>query len=189
MENPEERSGAYIQTFTGRQFFIEDPRPEDVDIRDIAHALSMICRFTGHVSRFYSVAEHSLLVAKNLPVKYQAFGLLHDASEAYLTDVSGPLKSLVALAEYKNLEIRATQCIFARFGLPFWIPEQVKSIDRSALVAERNALFSLPEGAVWSWKEDLDDVSPLRCEISGWVQDFSTIEREFLDFSMRLGLG
>lgn len=62
-KRPTERAGDWMQTFTGRQFWPMDPRPEDLDILDIAHALSLLCRFGGHCQRFYSVAEHSVHVS------------------------------------------------------------------------------------------------------------------------------
>src|SRR5271156_4912831 len=81
---------AWIQTFTGKKFYPFNPKPQDIDIRDIAHALSNICRFTGHTKRFYSVAEHSRNVAKLVPAHMKLQALLHDASEAYLCDIARP---------------------------------------------------------------------------------------------------
>jgi 5'-nucleotidase len=103
------RTGAWMQTFTGRSFWPADPRPEDIDIVDIAHALSMQPRYGGHCTRFYSVAEHSRLVSEQVELRYGKPGLeraalLHDASEAYLVDIPRPVK--VSLSNYKELEAR-----------------------------------------------------------------------------------
>ncbi|MGN6369546.1 MAG: phosphohydrolase [Phycisphaerae bacterium] len=86
----------WIQTFTGRKFFPRSPRPQDVDIRDIAHALSLKCRFNGHCKTFYSIAEHSLRVSRLLQPqgpRLALWGLLHDSAEAYLPDLGAPIKN------------------------------------------------------------------------------------------------
>ncbi len=122
-----ERRGDWIQTATGRQAWPLDPRPEDVDIADIAHALSQICRFTGHCHEFYSVAQHAVLVSLNVPPEHAAWALLHDAAEAYIGDISRPLKRhLWAGPErgcqlpsepVKETEERLLMVIGRRFGL------------------------------------------------------------------------
>ena len=73
------RKGNWMQTFTGRQFWPADPRADEIDIRDIAHALSMQCRYAGHCTQFYSVAEHCVLLANAIP-EQKLWALLHDAS-------------------------------------------------------------------------------------------------------------
>ena len=94
------RKGDWIQTFTGKRIYPFDPDPDLICIDDIAHALSNICRFTGHVKHFYSVAQHSVIVANAIPdslgvphtneLYLQA--LLHDAQEYLFSDLSRPLK-------------------------------------------------------------------------------------------------
>lgn len=134
-----EDASAWLQTFTGRAVEPGDFKVEHVDRYDIAHALSHVCRFTGHVSRFYSVAEHSILVASvidewTLGVGYMARGLLgkvvrtpkgqavahglmHDASEAFLADIAAPVKRLPAFAEYRKLEEHVQSTIESAFGI------------------------------------------------------------------------
>ena len=80
-----------MSTYTGKKFFPFDPRPEQICIEDIAHGLSMLCRFSGQCPYFYSVAEHSIYVVHCLPDNLQLEGLLHDASEAYLADLPRPV--------------------------------------------------------------------------------------------------
>ncbi len=88
------RKGDYIATYTGKQFYPLDPRPEDVCLEDIAHSLSNLCRFTGHTDtdRFYSVAQHSVICSTIVAPEAALLALLHDAAEAYLGDISRPLK-------------------------------------------------------------------------------------------------
>lgn len=134
--------GGYIHTYTGRKFSIVDPQPEDLDIRDIAHGLSLLCRFTGQVKRFYSVAQHSLLVAANVPPEHARTALLHDASEAFLGDLSSPLKRSAGLGGYRALEARLEAVIAERFGLAFPLPAAVKRADQMALATEARDLFA-----------------------------------------------
>lgn len=125
----------WIQTHpTCRKFFVLRPRAADIDIRDIARALSMQCRFVGHVSRFYSVAEHCVRACWLVQdwggtKRDQLWALLHDASEAYLGDVSRPLKHTPDLAAYRRLEARTMRAICRRFGLPPKEPELVTKAD------------------------------------------------------------
>lgn len=126
--------GDYIETFTGKKFHILDPQPEDIDIIDIAHALSMNCRYTGHCRKFYSVAEHSIYVSQLVPEEYRLWGLLHDASEAYLTDVASPIKPL--LNNYKTLEKRVMDVICDKYGLPTEMPREVHIADVQILRKE-----------------------------------------------------
>ena len=86
----------WIETYTGVKFDLMKPRTEDVNLADIAHALSMICRYTGHCKQFHSVAQHSVLVARLLDREDTSiYGLLHDAHEAYIGDISTPLKNCI----------------------------------------------------------------------------------------------
>jgi hypothetical protein len=155
-----ERVGDWMQTFTGRQFWPADPRPEDVTIHDIAHALSMQCRYAGHCTRFYSVAEHSVLVARSVPPEHRMWGLLHDASEAYLVDVPRPIKPY--LTGYADLETGVMRAICERYGLPPEMPKAVKDIDNRILVDEKQALM-LP-GPRWG---SLDGLSRVGVTIVG----------------------
>ncbi|WP_180897149.1 phosphohydrolase [Martelella soudanensis] len=146
----ETRKGDWMQTYTGRQFWPMDPRPEDVAIEDIAHALSHQCRYAGHCRRFYSVAEHSILVSSQLPPELRLWGLLHDASEAYLVDVPRPVKPY--LTGYREAEDRVMRAICERFDLPPEMPAAVKRVDNAILADEKAALMG-PEPAEWHLPE------------------------------------
>src|SRR5665213_153577 len=87
-----DRIGNWMQTYTGKQYWPCDPRPEEVFIIDIAHALSQMCRYSGHCIHFYSVAEHSVLLSRYAStLETKKWSLLHDASEAYITDIIRPV--------------------------------------------------------------------------------------------------
>lgn len=109
-----------IKTYTGRKLDLARPDPEVVCVEDVAHALSMICRYGGHPRGFYSVAEHSVnveeLAGSSCSSSVRFALLMHDASEAYLGDVIAPLKIL--LPEYRRLEAEWSRVIFEKFGIP-----------------------------------------------------------------------
>lgn len=124
-----------ISTSSGRFFDLLKPEEYEYDIEEIATALSNLCRYTGHVNRFYSVAEHSVLVSRLVPADLALCGLLHDASEAFLGDVSSPLKKL--LPEYKRIEQRVEEAIAGHFGLPYPYPAEVHEADKRMYWQER----------------------------------------------------
>ena len=135
----------FIGTFSGLRFWPLDPNPEKILIADIAHALAHQCRFGGHASKFYSVAEHSVHVSRICLPEHALWGLLHDASEAYLVDLPRPLKLLPEFAPYREAERRLQRAVAVRFGLP---PDQraiVTAADSKMLWIEaRSLLGSMP---------------------------------------------
>lgn len=150
--------GGWIQTYTGRAFPVLDPRPDDVCIEDIAHSLSMLCRFTGHTIHFYSVGQHCVLVAEvirrfqpdNRPLQLAA--LLHDAAEAYTQDLPRPIKRLNGIrAFYKPVEERVEEAIRARFNVPVevWGVPAIKVADEMLLRTECRDLMG-PLHPAWS---------------------------------------
>ena len=136
-----ERKGDWQQTFTGKQFWPLDPRPEEIDITDIAWSLSNQCRFLGHSSRFYSVAEHSIWVSHHC-LQFPLEGLLHDAAEAYLSDVPHPLKP--CLYGFQEIEDNLLLIIFKKYDLKWPLPLEVKRIDKALLQDEQGQLMPFP---------------------------------------------
>ena len=130
-----------ITTFSGIRFWPLLPNPADIRIEDIAHALSNQCRFAGHAREFYSVAEHSVRVSQLCPPEDALWGLLHDASEAYLTDVPAPLKALLVFEAYRVAERSLQGVIAARFGLAPEQPASVTEADRVMLRIEMSDLL------------------------------------------------
>lgn len=123
-----------IKTYSGVEIDLKNPKPDDIKIHDIAHALSNVCRFGGHTKEFYSVALHSVLVTKISPIDIAKEALLHDAAEAYLGDVVKPLKHL--LPEYDSIESNFMKAISEKFGLNAQKLNEVKKYDLIALEIE-----------------------------------------------------
>lgn len=161
----DERS--WIQTFTGKQVFPLNPQADDIDIEDIAHALSMICRYTGHTRVFYSVAQHATLMTwvcnkTGYTLAERRAALLHDASEAYLCDVARPIKPY--LGDYRDFEDNLTKVIFDKFGVPYPLPPVIKQLDLVMLATERRDLLATPP-IPWVSTEN---ITPLDFEIIPW---------------------
>lgn len=126
-----------IETFTGRAVNVIDMQPSMVDIADIAQSLSLICRYNGHIPTFYSVAEHSVRVARwlqndgNDPLVCLT-GLLHDASEAYVGDMVRPLKRAAGIGkEHQKVEDQVSQAIYIRLGGIYPHPHEVHKADEA----------------------------------------------------------
>ncbi len=148
--------GPWIPTYTGKRFFPLDPRPEDICIKDIAHALSHIGRFGGHTREFYSVAQHSVLVSLHVSQDWSRQGLLHDAAEAYVGDVVAPLKpgtyffthshnSEGPLFYFTTVEDRIQFAIsqaFDVYGLQESTHPMVSEIDKRLCLTEANLLMA-----------------------------------------------
>ncbi|MBW2672339.1 MAG: phosphohydrolase [Deltaproteobacteria bacterium] len=133
----------WIETYTGIKFYPLRPRVSDIRPEDIGHALSMICRFNGHCHQFYSVAEHCVRVAALLPPRLQLGGLLHDAAEAYIADLSRPVKH--QLAGVADIEHAILDVILARFGAPY-DRDLVKWADNVMLATEARDLMASTDG-------------------------------------------
>lgn len=151
-----------ILTASGTCFNLLEPDPDLIEIEDIAHALSNLCRFTGHTRVFYSVAEHSVRASlcAFVPAEHALEALLHDAAEAYIGDVSSPLKA--QLHEYRNIEFGVEQAIRKRFGLPAKKTPCVKQADLTMLATEKRDLMSA-DGDDWPI---LRGIAPLAERIS-----------------------
>lgn len=125
-----------------------------VNIEDIAHALSMLCRFNGHTREFYSVAQHSVLVSYLVPAEFAMTALLHDAAEAYCGDVVSPLKEL--LPTYQAIHNNIERTIFNQLGVKYPAPACVREADIKALATEVRDL--MPHNpALW---HNIQDIEP-----------------------------
>lgn len=140
----------WIQVYTGRKFYPLAPRAEDVDIEDIAHALSLMCRYAGHIKRFYSVAQHCIEVSNLCDPADALWGLLHDASEAYLVDIPRPIKRAKGFKFYRVAEKQLQAVICERYGLAPKEPTSVKIADRTALAIECDNLSAHPLVDDWA---------------------------------------
>lgn len=157
----------YILTATGKTFwFDERMAPDQVDITDIAWALSNNCRFTGHTRYFYSVAQHCYLASFLVPERFALDALLHDASEAYLSDISSPAKML--LPDYKAIEARIEKVISERFGTSFPMGPSVKTADMRMLHTEYRDLMPKDEK---SW--GLEDYPPMPVPITPFGPEYA----------------
>lgn len=135
----------WIQVYSGKPFTFLSPGVPDIDILDIAHALSMQCRFNGHVKKFYSVAEHSINVSYEVPEKHALAGLLHDAAEAYIGDMVSPLKD--HMSEFREIEHRIESAICRRFNVPLYSYEKELAVgraDRALCIHEGRTLLTNP---------------------------------------------
>ncbi len=166
----------WIETFTGKHFHFPVPADDDFCIEDIAHGLAFTCRYSGHCKRFYSVAEHSVLLSRYEDERIDAADirrelLMHDAQEAYLTDVPRPLKQY--LADYKTIEARLEKSIERIFNLVMPQP-LVKEFDSRILVTEAPQLGL----HVSEWCDYYKQLKPLDIKLEMWPPDVA--EEEFL---------
>jgi len=158
------RAFGWIETYSGRRFWPLDPRAEDVDVVDIAHALSLVCRFGGHPQQFYSVAQHCVIVSDCFDdVKMETHGLLHDAAEAYFSDIVRPVKRLIQGIDV--IEQRIIEAIYGMAGIDPPTDEEyarIKEIDTRLLMAERRDLMR-DSGNDWGVR-----LEPLGFKITPW---------------------
>jgi 5'-deoxynucleotidase YfbR-like HD superfamily hydrolase len=143
---------AYIATVSGKQFFLLEPRLEDIDINDIAHALALQCRWTGHCKFHYSVAQHSYYCSFLGPESEAFDRLMHDAPEAYIGDLNRPLKHYTEAGKfYRQQEAIIQKAIAQRFGFSEIEPPSVKMADNSMLYAEKKQImgYTFDEAEDW----------------------------------------
>lgn len=150
LKNPETIrtvKGPTILLHSGAYFDLLAPEESGFTIDDIAHGLSNTCRFAGQSNRFYSVAEHSVHVSRFVKPENAYAALMHDASEAFIHDISKPLKSL--LPEYQAIEQRIEAVIAWRFDVPAPLPDEVSEIDIRMLITEQKHL--IPARTDWDY--------------------------------------
>jgi hypothetical protein len=164
--------GRWIQTYTGKIIYLDNPKVSDINILDISHTLAYICRFNGCTTAFYSVAQHSVLTSTNVPHEHALWGLLHDASEAYLGDLTSPVKKAVG-APYLDFEEKFMNVICDFFGLDHHMPSVVRMVDEKLLLTERKC-FILHQIPDWGY-----DAKPYRGRIIPWSPAMA--ERYFME--------
>lgn len=160
-----DKNAVWIQTYSGRRFNPIAPNPNAIVIQDIAHSLSMQCRFSGHCKKFYSVAQHSVLVSYICDSADALWGLLHDATETYLVDIPRPLKHSGKMENYIEMEKTMQEAVCTRFKLPMKEPASVKLADTKLLATEARDLMS-PLHPDWQ-----QPVEPLPFVIESWDQE------------------
>jgi 5'-deoxynucleotidase YfbR-like HD superfamily hydrolase len=139
----------YFRTYTGKHVHPLSPRPEEIDIEDVARSLSHICRFLGHVDKFYSVAQHAVLVSRHVPPEDALWGLLHDASEAYLCDLPAPIKRDPQMEIYRLAEGRLMAAVCEKFGLASRMPRSVMIADKVLLATEFRDVTTVADDLDW----------------------------------------
>ncbi|RYZ63042.1 MAG: hypothetical protein EOO14_00395 [Chitinophagaceae bacterium] len=139
-----------IRTFTGQYVNVFQPDPETINIQDIAHHLSMQCRFGGALPEHYSVAQHSFHVSEMVDPKHRLAALLHDASEAYLVDVPSPVKK--ELRDYRHIEDGLMRVIAQKFGFQYPFVPEVHAADQQLLLQEWDCLML---GNWQNWKHTI----------------------------------
>ena len=173
---------AYIITYSGKKFDPIKPEKHTIDIRDIAHALSLTCRGNGHVKNFFSVGQHCVYCAKEAEARGYSSRvilgcLLLDASEAYMSDVPRPFKQL--LVEYQRLEEQLIDVIYEHFiGSVLTEEEQakVKEIDDDILYFDMIELLNVPQEG---------PAPKMHIEVDFSVQPFEDIERAYIEIFER----
>lgn len=195
----------FIQTYSGKAFWA-DAEPEMVETPDIANALSLNCRWAGHIHQFYSVAQHSCYMHDKLRERYSGdaqlllWALMHDASEAYIADIPRPFKPLIE--GYMDIEEKLMHVIAKRYGLHWPMPEMVKRYDGLILFDEAKMLqhpavhgwdkmfapgLSIHDIPEWSWRRAKREwvwrAYPLILEVSGqseneWGDEFHELYRD-----------
>ena len=133
-----------MTTYNGIRVNPTQPETKHINIHDIAQSLSNLCRFNGHCQQFYSVAQHSMLVAEMVPEELRLVALLHDATEAYLGDVITPVKQQVD--GFQKLEIRLWKRIASAFDIQPELIELVHMADLMALATEKRDLMPQDTG-------------------------------------------
>jgi len=172
----------WLQTYSGLIYNIMSPNLEHISIIDIAHSLSMQCRYNGHTKKFYSVAEHSCILCDfainhDYPLSSRKWALMHDASETYLGDIIRPFK--IILNGYQVYEDITLTAIAKKFELNLPIPNDIQIIDLLILNNERKHLL-IPN--IFDWGIGEESLSDIKIEC--WEP--SQAKKEFTDRFIKL---
>lgn len=165
----------WIELRSGTRYYFLDPKPEMILIEDVAASLSKKCRFNGHTLKFYSVAEHCVVLvlwAKAhcvLTAKMLLALLLHDVGEMPLPDVPTPMKKV--LPDFKALERLNEEVLLPRFGLEYPMASWIKTLD-SRIIADERAQGMSDSGNDWG----LGDLEPLGVKLQFWTPKQAELE-------------
>lgn len=140
----------WISLLSGARFNYNRPEESDVTIEDIASALSNVCRFSGHLPRFYSIAQHLVNTSRIVPVEFSFDGLMHDTAEAFTNDLPTPLKW--ALPIFKELEHKIESAMAEKFGFTFPYHPSIKEADTIMLMLEK--YYVKEDDSVWPQYEE-----------------------------------
>jgi hypothetical protein len=165
---------SWIRTNSGKIFDYANTTMESIDINDIAHSLSMNCRFNSQINRFYSVAEHCIIMSRLASPENALWALLHDGTEAYVGDLPSPLKRL--LPDYCEIEDNIMRVMCDKWDLPYDMPREVKRLDQMMLVAEIEEFFGKGASKRLFNIHD-EEILDVRFEF----MDFDTAKREYLN--------
>lgn len=166
-----------ILTASGIYFDLADPKPDMVRIDDIAQALSKLCRYTGHCEKFYSVAQHSVLVSMEVPPEHALAALLHDAHEAYTGDMNRPLKNLIRQnTQAHDVVTRSIDfAIHRHFGLDLkyitegeWENTVIKHADSRLLMTEKRDIMHHDDTV---WTAEVDGCEYRSDDVKCWIAD------------------
>lgn len=164
------RAGDWWPTVSNGIFWPYDPNPDDVRIEDIAHSLSLLCRWAGNIKQHFLVAQHSVMVSQLVPSIYALHGLLHDAAEAYLGDLIAPVKA--RCRDYQELEATIMGAVSRKFDLT-WTTEcemAVRQADLVALATEvRDLIPSQVMNGFLPYEPATEVIKPVQAHEAKWL--------------------
>jgi 5'-deoxynucleotidase YfbR-like HD superfamily hydrolase len=169
----------WISLLSGGRFNYNKPEDSDVTIDDIASALSNVCRYSGHLPRFYSVAQHLVNTSYIVPPEHAFTALMHDTAEAFTNDLPTPLKW--ALPIFKELEVKIEGAMSKKFGFEYPYPPSVKEADTVMLILEK--LYVKEDTSVWplyeKWTPEAVEIYRPLVDLDSWQP--RRAKREFME--------
>lgn len=167
------KKDAWIRTYTGGKVFFFEPEKSTFEIEDVAHALSLCCRFNGATNIFYSIAQHCCVICDELPEHLKFTGLMHDASEFCLSDIPKPFKA--AIDGYEEAERRFEEFLSKKFGFEYPYPTIIKDFDKKMLATEMRDYMNVNDAKLIN----VNYLYPKKKKIDAWTWERS--KREFLN--------
>lgn len=159
-----------IRLLSGQMFDYANPRANPIDIDDIAAALSKVCRFSGHLPYFYSVAQHAVNTSYIVAPEFAFTALMHDTAEAFTNDLPTPLKT--ALPVFKELEVAIESAMSEQFGFAFPLPAEVKHADLQMLQLEK--VHVKQDHSTWAILEGVESDHLLdKVDLTSWVPAYA----------------